>query len=112
MLPAERNVSPLESLPIELLEPIFFQPLNVNFPLASSHLGTVLSSTPTKFTLLSKVFPGDISLNELEQILRAKNKSDTEKAIGELQSKILACRWMTGDFLEFFMEKSFSRASV
>ena len=68
MLPAERNVSPLESLPV-LLEPILFQTFDVNIPLASSHLGTVLSSTPTKFALLSKVFPSDASLYELKQAL-------------------------------------------
>ena len=38
MLPAGRNVSPLESLPIELREASFFQTLSVNIPLASSHL--------------------------------------------------------------------------
>ena len=69
MLPAGRNVSPLESLPIKLREASFFQTLSVNIPLASSHLGTVLSSTPTKFALLLKVFPSDASLNELKQML-------------------------------------------
>ena len=63
MLPAEQDVSSLESLPIELLEPFRFKLSNVNIPLASSQLGTVLSLTPTKFAHLSKVFPSDASLN-------------------------------------------------
>ena len=109
MAPANPNQSRLESLPTELLEQIFLESLNVNLPLASSLLSTVLSSTPTKMAIVLKVFPSNESVNlehyvELSQIVSAGSASDTETAIGELQSRILSCRWMTWDFLKLCME--------
>ena len=100
MMPANPKQSRLESLPTELLEQIFSECLNVNLPLASSHLGTALSSTRTKMAVVLKVFPSNASSNiahydELSRTIWAGGASDTETAIGQLQSRILACRWMT-----------------
>lgn len=81
--------SRLESLPTELLEQIFLRSLNVNLLLASSHLGTVLSSTSTKTAVVLKVFPSNASRDlenhrELEQAFWAENVWDTNTAIEEL----------------------------
>lgn len=106
---ANPKQSRLESLPTELLEQIFLQCLNLNLPLASSHLSTALSSTRTKMAVVLKVFPSNASFNlehytELSQTVWAGGASDTEMGIGELQSRILACRWMTWEFLKLCME--------
>lgn len=103
---ANPKLSHLESLPTELLEEIFLECLNLNFPQASSHLGTVLASIPTRMAHVLKVFPA-ASLeheNELSQNFLAGCAGDRDSAIGELQSRILACRWMTWDFLKLCME--------
>ncbi len=63
MMPVIPKQSLLESLPTELLEQIFLECLNVNLPLASSHLGTALSSTRTKMAVVLKVFPSNSSFN-------------------------------------------------
>ena len=106
---ANSKPSRLESLPTELLEQIFLQCLNLNLPLASSHLSRALSSTRTKMAVVLKVFPSSGSYNlehytELSQLVWAGGASDTEMGIGELQSRILACRWMTWEFLKLCME--------
>ena len=56
-----------------------------------------------------KVFPSIGSFNlehytELSQTVWAGGATDTEAGIGELQSRILACRWMTWEFLKLCME--------
>lgn len=109
--------SRLESLPTELLEQIFLQSLNINLPLASSHLGTVFSSTSTKMAVVLKVFPSKTAFTlehygELRKVLRTKNGGNTGAAIGELQSRVLACRWMTWDFLKLCMETFVVRTLV
>ncbi len=114
MEPAEPNLSPLESLPTELIEQIFLHSLNVNLPLASAHLSSRLSSTHTKVAVVLMVFSGGDGyrlehLDELSHILWAGSASDTNVAIMELQSRILACRWMTWDFVMICMEKFFVR---
>lgn len=108
-MPAKSKLSRLEGLPTELLEQIFLQCLNVNLPLASPHLSTALPSTRTKMAVVLKVFPSNASFNiehyvELSRVVWAGGASDTEHAIGELQSRILACRWMTWDFLRLCLE--------
>lgn len=109
MAPAHPKISRVESLPTELLEQIFLESLNLNLPLASSHLGAVLSSHRTKMAVVLKVFPSNAFSNiehyiELSQTLWAGGAKETETAIGELQSRLLACRWMTWDFLKLCME--------
>lgn len=110
MLPVKPELSRLESLPTELLEQIFLQSLNVSLPLASSHLSTVLSSTHLKMSVLFKIFSSDSNISNLEHygelshILTAGSADGTYRAIGKLQSRILACRWMTWNFLQLYLE--------
>ena len=110
MLPVKSELSPLESLPTELLEQIFLQSLNVSLPLASSHLSTVLSSNHLKMSIMFKVFSSDSNIpslehyDELSHILTAGSVGGTHRAIGKLQSRILACRWMTWNFLQLYLE--------
>ena len=110
MRPVKFKLSRLESLPTELLEQIFLQSLNVNLPLASSHLGTVLSSTHLKMSVVFKIFSsgGTISslelYGELSHILGDGSADGTYRAIGKLQSRILACRWMTWNFVQLYLE--------
>ena len=110
MLPVKSKLSQLESLPTELLEQIFLQSLNVNLPLASSHLGTVLSSTHLKMSVLFKVFSSNDTesnlehYDELSHIHGAGSTGSTYRANGKLQSRILACRWMTWNFLQLYLE--------
>lgn len=110
MLPVKSELSRLESLPTELLEQIFLQSLNVSLPLASSHLSTVLSSTHLKMSVMFKIFSSDSNISSLEHygelshILRAGSADGTYRAIGKLQSRILACRWMTWNFLQLYLE--------
>ena len=110
MLPVKSELSPLESLPTELLEQIFLQSLNVSLPLASSHLSTVLSSNHLKMSIMFKVFSIDSNISSLEHydelshILTVGSVDGTYRAIGKLQSRILACRWMTWNFLQLYLE--------
>lgn len=95
-MPARPELSRLEGLPTEPLEQIFLQCLNVNLLLASPHFSTALSSTCTKMADVLKVFPSNASFKiehyvEVSQVVWAGGASDTETAIGELQSRILAC---------------------
>ena len=115
MLPAaKRRLSRLESLPAELLEQILLHSLNVNLPFASPYLGFVLSTIrmSTKLNILSECLPDDSALGEPSRTFWAGNVSDTNKVIGELQSRILACRWVTWDVFRLCMERSFVRALI
>ena len=62
-MPAKSKLSRLEGLPTELLEQIFLDCLNVNLPLASSHLSTALSSSCTKMAVVLKVFQSNAFYN-------------------------------------------------
>ena len=105
-------LSPEMPVMLLLLEQIFLQSLNENFPLASSHLGTVLSSTHLKMSLVFKVFssndtsPGLEHRNHLLQIHGAGRGCTYRelRAIGKLPSRILACRWMTWEFVKQYTE--------
>ena len=107
--------SRLERLPVELLEQIFLECPNVNLPFTSLHLRTVLSSTHTKMAVVSRLFStnadGDLEhAGELGQMLWSGSERGTIRAFEELQSRILACRWMTWEFLKRCREDCFVRA--
>lgn len=104
-------MSPIESLPVEIIEMIFFECLNPNLPRASLRIGAALSTFRTKITLLRKAFSGHATYsNELYSddscVLQTAETYDTVSMIGKLQSDILNCRWMTWDFLRSYMEIS------
>lgn len=94
--------SAFERLPIEILELIFFQCLNLNLPLASSNLGSALSSFSLKSRLFLMAFSSDefsyydFKLNHSDQLLSILW---SEREIAILQTSILRRRWMTMDFL-------------
>ncbi|KAL8849217.1 MAG: hypothetical protein Q9221_005795 [Calogaya cf. arnoldii] len=99
----------LEDLPPELIEMIFFESLNLGFPKASPRLGAALASFNTKIKLVTKVFSSNSAFNiahygELSRQLWTGDPSTTEDAIGQLQSDILSCRWMTWEFLKAYFE--------
>ena len=109
MATTNSKLSRLESIPTELLEAIFLKSLNLNLPLASPHLGATLSSKRTKMAMVLKAFPSNAEsdlehYSELQHILWAGSGEKTKTAIGELQSRLLACRWMTWDLLKLCME--------
>ncbi|MCJ1423215.1 hypothetical protein MMC29_001097 [Sticta canariensis] len=91
-------LSPLERLPTELLEIVFFQCLNVNLPRASPVLSSTLSSFHVKSQLLFKAFCSDqgYGLQHSEELIDILH---TKQEVANLQSSILRLRWMTMDFL-------------
>lgn len=102
MTPAHSEHSPLENLPTELREQIFLQCLNFNLPLASSHLGSALSSTSTKMAVVMKIFPSDdatkfecnaemFEIFELEQDAELSHIWPYLLRITEPEPKILEC---------------------
>lgn len=94
--------SGFERLPTEILELIFFQCLNLNLPLASSNLGSALSSFSVKSRLFFMAFSADdfsyydFKLKHSDQLLSILW---SEREIAILQTSILKRRWMTMDFL-------------
>ena len=94
--------SGFERLPTEILELIFFQCLNLNLPLASSNLGSALSSFYVKSRLFFMAFSSDhfsyydFKLQHSDQLLGILW---SEREIAILQTSILQRRWMTMDFL-------------
>lgn len=99
---SSRVLSPLERMPTELLELIFFQCLNLNLPLASASLGAALSSFYAKSRLFFMAFSSeqfsyyDFKLKHSDQLLSILW---SEREIAILQTSILQRRWMTLDFL-------------
>lgn len=95
-------LSYLERIPTEVLELIFFQCLNLNLPLASSNLGSALSSFYVKSRLFFMAFSSDhfsyydFKLKHSDYLL---NILWSEREIAILQTSILQRRWMTLDFL-------------
>jgi hypothetical protein len=109
--------SSLECLPVELLEIIFFQCLNVNLPRASPVLGDALSSFGFQVRLVELVFSDefhtvktDDSYPELKAILSPA--TDWEADISDLQTQLLESKWMTMGFwrkyMPIYMEKTIS----
>ncbi|KZF20801.1 hypothetical protein L228DRAFT_240551 [Xylona heveae TC161] len=92
------RISPLESLPPEILQLIFFYAMNLDLPLASPRLASLLSSEHVYTKLCLSVFrgcwdePQDVPGDEL----------------GQLQSRILECRWLTLELLRKCERKYYS----
>lgn len=97
-----RVLSPLERLPTEILGLIFFQCLNLDLPLASSTLGSALSSFYVKSRLFFMAFSSEhfsyygFKLKHSDALLSILW---SEREIAILQTSILQRRWMTLDFL-------------
>ncbi|MCJ1462403.1 hypothetical protein MMC07_001004 [Pseudocyphellaria aurata] len=108
-------LSPLERLPTELLEKVFFECLNVNLPKASPTLGFALSSFHVKSQLLFKSFSSDRRYGrqhhkELIDVL------GTNEEVANLQSSILRLRWMNLAFVHqcipIFLTRKLPRQSL
>ena len=106
----DRTLSALERLPVEILEPIFLQGLNLSLPRASPVLGSKLASEHVKSNLFLAVFPSehDLLVNETS-LLQILGSID---AIASLQSQLLVLRWMTPEFLDSVLEECMVRNTV
>ncbi|KAF7597350.1 hypothetical protein BBP40_006291 [Aspergillus hancockii] len=104
--PKRKNLSRLESLPVELIEKIFLYSLNANLPRASPSLAARVSSERVYRALILLAFwndadgPESNGAGEIARILRPLDYVPIgfdERA--ELQRTILRCRWCTVDRL-------------
>lgn len=91
-----RDIAPLELLPTELLENIFFCCLNISLPQASPTIGRKLASAHVKTHLLLKVCSAE-SYNTYP--CKSAAFFPTIKDQANAQSAILRLRWMTLPFL-------------
>ncbi|OGM50210.1 hypothetical protein ABOM_001148 [Aspergillus bombycis] len=101
-----KQLSRLETLPVELIEKIFLQSLNVNLPRASASLAATVSSERIYRALILLAFWNDVpsatgpfdavSASAITKILRPLDyiPLDLDER-GALQSAILRCKWCT-----------------
>jgi hypothetical protein len=92
--PQGRPLSPLERLPVELLQTVFILCRNLNLPRASSYLGTVLASDHLKEELVLYAF--DYTLGHF------KCSAD----LLELRSALLRQKWLTYALFRHCQKKS------
>ena len=106
----QRHLTPLEALPVELLDKIFFYSLNTNLPRASPSIAAAMSSERVYRILILWAFwdgPEDLQLNDGAHTAGAIPISRIQRLMGNeyrplsreerrcLQSVILRCRWCT-----------------
>jgi hypothetical protein len=85
--------SPIERMPVELIQPIFLlSGPNLALPLASHHLAAKLSDDYIYHAVCA-------------EYLRVNEHSRIEQSIN--QSRIFATRWMTWDFFKAFLVKTY-----
>lgn len=100
------NVAPIERLPVELLEIIFFSCLNVSLPQASPIIGNALSSFHCKARVAELAF-SSITRNGLTY---AHHLKQWRPDMASFQSSLLKLRWMTVDFwrryVPIYLEKT------
>lgn len=92
-----RYKSPLELLPVELLEDIFFLCLNISLPQASLVIGLKLASHHVKYQLTLRVLS---SANSSEYPCALAAVFPTFREQRESQSALLRVKWMTLAFLK------------
>ena len=92
------KLSSIEKLPVELLELIFLENLNINLPRASVALGRSLSSFHLKSQLVLWAFASD-GHHGLQYYDKLLSIFHTDEAIAEFQTNILASTWMTLDLI-------------
>ena len=91
-----RFAAPLEQLPTELLEIIFFHNLNLSLPQASPIIGRKLASEHVKTQLVLRVCSaGTLKTYPSEHVALFPTMTDHAEA----QSAILRMRWMTLSFI-------------
>lgn len=110
------SLAPLERLPVELLEKIFFDCLNLNFPRASVAIGERLASNHVKTKLYIMVFAYKFTDHEDSAIASTIKDHPLVDGDGQpltnLQSGVLALRWMTPTFLQLSMQKLMFKAII
>ena len=97
------SLAKLEVLPVEILEQIFFQCLELNLPRASPHLARLLSQRAIYSALvLFAYYEADPSICDVEThlFLPAAYRGITSDERIRLQEGLLRCRWFTTDFFE------------
>lgn len=114
------HLSPLERLPTEILEIIFFDCLNLSLPRASLILGSTLSSFHVKAHLFEIAFSFDRCVSyKLSYIERLKDlfrhAAHWENEVSELQCEILRAKWVKADFfrryIPIYLERTISALS-
>lgn len=115
-LDTSSGASPLERLPTELLEDIFFRCLNLSLPRASLALGQQLASYHVKSKLYAIAFSAvSLSPDDNNRFYRLEADNllndilvvgdDEQKLIAIFQSDVLALRWMTPTFFRHQMDR-------
>ncbi|CAF9912110.1 MAG: hypothetical protein HETSPECPRED_000835 [Heterodermia speciosa] len=108
------NGAPLERLPTELLEIIFFECLNLSLPRASVSIGRRLASKHVKTKLYSDIFcqldweedrPDDPGIQVFDII-------DPFPGAGAFQSDLLALKWFTPTFLQNVMGHTLMKSAT
>ena len=96
--PREVVLSPLESLPVELLQSIFLYSLNLALPQCSPRLGSALSSKHVKKDLVTRAFcVCRATRGSARDSISDIDEKDTEltEQYRSLQSGLLRLKWMT-----------------
>ena len=92
------HLSTLEQLPTELLQAIFLLSRNINFPMSSLHLGSVLASPHLRTELVVYAF-ADREYSELH-------------LYAGLQSSLLRQRWLTYEFFQLCQKTYLLRHAI
>ncbi|KAI9880977.1 MAG: hypothetical protein M1830_009471 [Pleopsidium flavum] len=90
---SKTHISPLESLPVELLQSIFLFSLNLQLPLTSSSLNVALSSEHVYTELVSLVLSGVKTLEGLGFLY-------PEISTVSLRTTLMSLRWFTLDLVK------------
>ncbi|MCJ1364520.1 magnesium ion transporter [Acarospora aff. strigata] len=98
------RLSPLESLPVELLQTIFLQSLNVQLPLASPSLAAALSNEHVYTELTLRAFASIVSEDGYVPLYPEFNS-------GTLRTMIMSRRWFTLDLIRKCRAKLLQHAS-
>ncbi|KAI2358257.1 hypothetical protein LOY94_000036 [Ophidiomyces ophidiicola] len=91
--------APVERLPVELIQKIFFYSLEFNFPRASFHIATALSNEIIYTWLVRLVFSSNNASSNsgifVRPFLPMNQFSLDMNKRAELQTELLRCRWCT-----------------
>ncbi|KAI9674607.1 MAG: hypothetical protein M1829_003689 [Trizodia sp. TS-e1964] len=96
-----RTLSPLETLPLELIRHIFLHSRNVNLPRASLPIAAALSSVAVYIDISCLAFNIRKDRKETRHLEEYKGPEELiqgytwVRADSKLQSDIMTCRWMT-----------------
>ena len=108
-------LSPLERLPVELLQSIFLYSFNFALPQCSHRLYSTLSSKHVKMELVTRAFCNRVRLGTGPDAL-IYSLSEVDRELGgqykSLQSGLLHLKWMTRDFFKECIDKFLVRTAA